>query len=317
MQNTFREIFIFKNVFWLSARPKAAFAHHLKAKACLFSAILSLGFHGEIARAADNRTSPGKLASAVTSVRAAQEPAEVEQIVKYCCKLWNAKKRRPALNTIDECLIKHPKSLTLFSLRSRFYCDIYEDELAIADAQKVLCQKPDDERAAIVEAEVFNRTSKPAEALAASDRALKYHPNSTGLGYMRALSLLALKRNQEGLKELDRICSLEPNFSPFRRSRGRCLMEMKLYKRAAVDYLWLTTGDVENAPSAFATLGDCYFFIKDLANARKAYENALKLDKDELNGHRGMESVYRATGNTILADKENREVRRIESDLSP
>lgn len=117
------------------------------------------------------------------------------------------------------------------------------------------------------------------------------------------LNLMKDERYAEALPYFDKLVSHNPDAIPYRFNRAVTLFNLKQYKRALKDYLFLAAADQEEPEYVFQ-IGNIYENLDSLDKADVYYTQAIALEKDYYLYYfkRGTARLKQSQWNTAIAD---------------
>lgn len=189
------------------------------------------------------------------------------------------------------------------------------DEELLAQARTLLGQKKYAEVVALLEprkldlagADLWNmlgvaylETTKPAEALASFNAAIKQDNQNYKYYYNRGNAYLALKQPDEALKDYDQALALDQSVYDLYLNRAAVLASMNRHQEALPDYDRAEKLN-QSDRSLFFNRGQTYFAIKEFAKAAGDFRQAVALSPDYARAHLALGLAELQLGNGTTA----------------
>jgi len=193
-----------------------------------------------------------------------------------------------------------PQSEEIYLRLAAFYQRYNKPAEAEAILQKLAALKPQDEKPHILLGDFFTWLGQPDKALASYQRASELNPSSIGVRDMLISQYLDMGKTSEAETKVKDILGKNN-----RDSSGRFFdARIRLAKGNADDAIYLLQGVIKDEPKfalAHYFLGVAFLQKRQLAQARGAFAEAVKLNPNESKSRTALAQLYLAEGSADLA----------------
>ena len=168
-----------------------------------------------------------------------------------------------------------------------------DPDAALEAARKCLDVHPDHVPSWHVTAMALTEKGRPEEALDAAERALTIRPDYGGAELSRAHALVMLEDFEAAERSVDRARRLLPRDEHLHYLRGVILSKTGRHEEA-LEELELAT--LASKPKLLVSVGECLFGLRRLEDAKRAFEDAARIDPELASAQNALAIARASTG---------------------
>lgn len=226
-----------------------------------------------------------------------------------------------AVKTLDEAIKLNPKRAEFYTLKAQWLWNLQDDDkLGLEAAQKAIALNPMVAYPWLLKGKFLGRLNRNDEALNAVNTAISLTPEAQCY-FIKAQLLKKMGRIKEAENNLDMALKIKPNDKDSLAVRADLRMQNNNYQGVLVD----TEAALKTNLAPMMTIhrrmlllrAEAFHHLKDNVNARKCYEDALKLFNSDRNVARSALKFFAEIGDKEMVRRLQAKLKQLDSDIIP